>query len=225
MARDKSAYQFKISLRDAHPPIWRRIIIPDNLTLHDLHLTIQVAFDWFNYHLYNFRVKRPRIQKIKINPKREIALKQKETVFCDPPQWDELEGELDAKKAKLSEWIKEGERMVYTYDFGDNWEHDIICEKKVENYPFSYPQCLKATGTAPAEDCGGMWGWQEILGTLKNFDPKNEEHQELRKWLLTMLPDFNELDDPRDFDPKWVDMAGINERLESYKDVDVERTK
>jgi len=216
-----NAYQFKISLRGAKPPVWRRVLIPDSFTLHDLHLAIQTAFDWCNYHLYNFQVKKPWIEKIK-DGKRELEVRHNTTVICDISQWDELEGELDSRKAKLKEWVKEGDRMIYTYDFGDNWENDIVCEKKVDNYPFSYPQCLKATGFAPAEDCGGIWGWKKILATLKNFDPKDLEHQELREWLLGMLPDFNELDDLKDFDPKLVDLAGINERLESYNDLDVE---
>src|ERR1035437_10391333 len=72
-------------------------------------------------------------------------------------------------------------RFAYTYDFGDNWEHTIAFEKSepaVEGQ--SYPVCIAGKRNCPPEDCGGVWGYEELLAILA--DPAHPEHAEQIDW-------------------------------------------
>jgi len=86
---------------------------------------------------------------------------------------------LPAWKEKMREWIgpNASKKLVLTYDFGDNWEHDIVFEKVVPcNKGEKYPQCLAGKRAAPIEDCGGAWGYMEMCKVLEN--PKHPNFNE-----------------------------------------------
>ncbi|MEA3487630.1 MAG: plasmid pRiA4b ORF-3 family protein, partial [Euryarchaeota archaeon] len=76
----------------------------------------------------------------------------------------------------------ENQSAVYTYDFGDSWEHKIQLEKiPPREKGIKYPICIKGKRACPPEDCGGTWGYEELLAILK--DPKHEQYEEMLDWV------------------------------------------
>ena len=158
-------YQFKITLLDIHPLIWRRIQVPDGI-LAELHEGIQAAFGWENYHLHQFE----------IDGERYGPLGSDDFAFDDDM--------LDEADVRLSELIpKSGRRTrwIYEYDFGDSWRHEVV----FEGYPppdakLNYPRCVEGARACPPEDCGGPWGYPNYLEALA--DPDHEEHDDLLEW-------------------------------------------
>jgi Plasmid pRiA4b ORF-3-like protein len=128
----------KVSLYGAKPPVWRRLELPSAMTLNHIHEVLQAAFEWDDFHLHQF-----------------------ETVcgeFGDPGKddsWSERDDEAAVALAQVA--AKERETVVYVYDFGDDWRHDIVVEKIVPAEPgVAYPRCTGGKGAAPQEDSGGI---------------------------------------------------------------------
>ena len=95
---------------------------------------------------------------------------------------------------------KEKEKILYEYDFGDSWEHTILLEKIVQNDTSDQlPVCLAGKNNCPPEDCGGVWGYANMIEILS--DPKNEEYQDYKDWL------------GEEFDPALFDKEAINTLL------------
>ena len=153
-------YQLKITLKDIKPPVWRRVLVPD-CSLEELHEVIQAAMGWENYHLYDF----------------EVGGRH----YTDPRGMDDLDME-DAGKVKLSGVAPEGKaKLRYTYDFGDNWQHEVLVEKVVPPEDGrKYPVCIAGKRSCPPEDCGGPWGYMEFAEAIK--DPEHERHEEFVEW-------------------------------------------
>jgi hypothetical protein len=107
----------------------------------------------------------------------------------------------DERRVKLSEVAtQEKAKFHYTYDMGDDWEHEILVEKILPLDPqLVYPICIKGKGACPPEDCGGVWGYQELLVILQQ--PEHPEHESMAEWI----------DD--DFDPTFFDLEEVNESL------------
>ena len=178
-----SSYQIKITLIGSKPPIWRTVLVPGDIKLDALHIVIQVAMGWTDSHLHQF-----------------IANKQFYGMLDDDLDMD-VE---DETKYKLSQLLtKEKDSLVYEYDFGDSWEHKILLEKIL---PFdaniALPVCLKGKRACPPEDCGGVWGYEELINTLS--DPKNPDYEEMMEWL------------DGEFDPEAFDLEEVNEDLDEY---------
>lgn len=215
----QKAFQLKITLKDSKPPIWRRLVVPADFTFHDLHLTIQTAFDWMNYHLYSFEKSRSTVPAL--NNFGYGFSDNSNTIVDLSIEGNEEVGGTDSREEKIKDYFKnKGNKIIYTYDFGDDWEHEIVLEEIVEGYGFDYPQCLKAVRCAPCEDSGGIWGWESKMDIMQNYDSKNQEHVELFEWLKGMLSEMEALQNPADFNPNEVDLEFINERLENYEDID-----
>lgn len=149
-------FQFKIALLDVGVPVWRRVQVNSDSTFRDLHEVIQVSFDWYDSHLHNFSIRKSngeKIEHVSIEPDNEFQ----------GPGSDDNWGGFSSIIKKLSEeetlnkWFKkEKDRIVYTYDFGDDWEHEIILEKILETDPKThYPICLKVKNDAPEENSRG----------------------------------------------------------------------
>ncbi len=152
-----SIWQLKVTLRDIRPPIWRRIQVSGDTSLYNLHLIIQDTMGWENYHLYDF----------------EIG----ETHYGEPaPEWG-LETK-DASRQKLSQVLPgEKAKLHYVYDMGDNWEHEIVVEKiLLAEAEKRYPACIARKRACPPEDCGGIWGYSELLEIIE--DPDHAEYEE-----------------------------------------------
>ena len=183
---EKEIYQLKISIRGAKPPIWRRVLVTSDSTFYDLHNIIQSIFNWEDYHLYQFYGSRRYT---------DIQSVEKGMGY----------GEVDATQYQISQELKqEKDKIRYTYDFGDDWEHDIVLEKILEfDDSINYPICTAGRRNGPLEDCGGMWGYNDILYAIetKNFD--EFEH------LLDDEGNFYY----KGFDPSYFDKDEINKRL------------
>lgn len=93
-----------------------------------------------------------------------------------------------------------GAKAVYTYDFGDSWEHQIVVEKRLPPEPgCAYPACLAGERHGPPEDCGGIPGFYNLLEAI--HDPEYEQQKELLDWLGD------------GFDPEAFSIDEVNRRL------------
>jgi hypothetical protein len=182
----KNIYQFRVTLLEIKPTIWRRIQIKDCFVF-DLHWHIQGAFGWTNSHLHDFDIGRDRY-----GIPSEI----------DDPNYPECK---DSTTTLLSDILpKDGKRFVfkYTYDMGDNWEHEVVFEGVVKpDRKIKYPICLEGERACPPEDCGGEMGYEHLLEVLA--DPKHEEYLDLRQWA-------------EDFDPERFDAKAATWQMREY---------
>jgi hypothetical protein len=162
---DGPVYQLKISLKQAKPPIWRRVLVPASIELEALHAVIQAAFGWTNSHLHQFIDGR---------------------TFYMPGGEDDgfmgMDTEDSAGVRLLDLLRKEKDKVVYEYDFGDSWEHQVLLEKVLPADPEQpLPVCIKGKRACPPDDCGGMYGYFQMLETLDGSDDK--EKSDLLDWL------------------------------------------
>ena len=159
-------YQLKVTLLGTSPPIWRRLLVPADLTLAQLHDVLQVAMGWQECHLHEFSAGGRH--------------------FGRPNPEDRFMGMLPVEnegRIRLSSVLHRiGAKTIYTYDFGDSWEHSIVLEKRLPAAPtMAYPICTDGQLACPPEDCGGIPGFYELLDALR--DPTHEQHEELRGWV------------------------------------------
>lgn len=178
-------YQLKITLKDIKPPIWRRILISNQANFHTLHLTIQNFFNWGNYHLHEFNFPHEN------NPRNKISLLGLDPEGNIPDDLDDgflNHYETREDEVKLSNiFSKNCQTVGYLYDFGDNWEHSIKLEKVFSfKKGFKGPLCVGGKKAAPPEDCGGPWGYQDLLNILNN--KHHPEYNEMKEWVN---PTFN----------------------------------
>jgi len=164
-------YQIKITLSGIRPPIWRRIQVPEIYTFWDLHVAIQDAMGWLDYHLHQFEMIDP-----KKGEKVTIGIPCEEDIGYG---WEILPG----WRQRISDYFSlENKVADYVYDFGDNWDHRITLEKVLpRDKNTTYPACIKGKRACPPEDCGGVWGYAEFLEAIK--DPKHEEHESMLEWV------------------------------------------
>ena len=178
-------YQFKITLKGTKPPIWRRILVPETYTFWDLHVAIQDAMGWEDYHLHEFTLLSPKTGR-----KVKIGIPSDEDVDYG---WEVL-AEWNQKIAHY--FSSENSKADYVYDFGDGWEHSIKLEKILPRETgVAYPRCIDGRGACPPEDCGGIGGYAEFLEAIG--DPANELHEDMLDWVGGSF-------DPEDFNPSEV---------------------
>lgn len=183
-------YHLRIKLNNAPLPIWREFKVPSNVTLEFLSFIINELMGWEGIHLHEF--------------------KQKDTIYKNTAclQEDERMGfffsrveKRDTNNYTIADLLKEkGDRIKYEYDFGDSWEHDLWL-KGVREYSPEEPRgivVVKGTGACPPEDCGGVWGYAELLELLKK-KRKTVDDKERLKWY-----DINKSFDPEEFDIEFV---------------------
>ena len=185
---DTPIYQLKITLLDIDPAIWRRFQVRENVTLYGLHDYIQgVMLGWADYHLHEFEI-------------------DGEHYGVPDPEYDDVP-EMRLKNEncyKLCQLTKPGDVFLYRYDFGDNWEHEIVVEKKLPSkLRIEYPICLEGQRRCPLEDCGGPWGYEEFLEAIS--DPDHEEHDSYLEWA------------GGSFDPEAFDLKRINNALKNIR--------
>ncbi len=177
-------YQFKITLKDTRPPVWRRIQVPETFTFWDLHCAIQDAMGWLDMHLHAFRIFNP-----KIGIKSEIGMPD--------PEFEFDRNTLPGWKQHISKWFTPvNSRAAYMYDFGDGWDHQIDLEKILPcEAGVKYPCCIAGKRACPPEDCGGTYVYREIC----NGKPEHRKE----------YPDF----DPDDFNPEEIVFSDSRKRL------------
>lgn len=174
-----SLYQLKVTLISSKPPIWRRLIVKDNIRLDELHFVLQTAMGWLDYHLHQYRVG---------------------DVYIGIPEPDLDFDVKDERKIYLHDIISTPKNnFVYEYDFGDGWEHKIVLEKILPLDSFESPTVIKGSKACPPEDCGGVWGYHDLLDIIRNST--HEDHESMLEWV------------GGEFDPDAFDMEAINKAL------------
>ena len=186
------SYIIKVTIKNTHPPVWRRLQIPAGITFHELNAIIQVAFNWSGYHLYSFEIG-------------NLLIEIPDDIFDD---FDYKV--INSKRTKVDKYFDEIEKLEYTYDFGDNWIHNIQIENVAESEEkLKNPVCLKAKMASLPEDCGGPWGYEDLLDVINN--PKDERYQDMKDWIEQGYSVWYD-------DRTYVDLNRINRELEAYKD-------
>ena len=217
--------QLKVTLRRIKPPVWRRILVPSSYTFWDLHVAIQDAMGWMDGHLHDFYLKpkwssRPLSIGIPSDEDEDPGI---DSMLSNPA----LQGLHPAVAAnilaesnypeRLAGWdvpvvrflTLEQRKILYCYDFGDGWEHDILLEKVLpieRGTKLELPQCTAGRRACPPEDCGGEPGYLNLLEVLA--DPKHEEHESMLEWVGGHY-------DPAAFDPADVTFDDPRERWEN----------
>ena len=164
--------EIKVTLKGvSKPPVWRKFEIQDTHSLDDLHHFIQKAMGWYNVHLYAFELGED---------------------FYSLPDLDEA---IDSRKTKVTRLLSApGKSILYEYDFGDSWDHKVELAKVFDPVPgVSYPRLTGGKGACPPEDCGGVWGYENLKKIIA--DPEHEEYEEWSEWVGD------------DFDPNEFDLA------------------
>jgi hypothetical protein len=147
-------FQLRITLVGSNPPIWRRVAVP-NITLAQLHNVIQNVMDWNDDHLHSFTIGRQ--------------------TYAGGNRFRSNSAYSDTTDVQISDVIvRENARFLYTYDFGDTWEHEIAVESiySPEKGRY-YPICLAGARACPPEDCGGVLAYARILGELERRKADN----------------------------------------------------
>jgi len=158
---DKKHYLLRIRLLGIEPEIWRRFVVPLDITLDRLHDVIQIVMGWTDSHLHEFTIGKKR--------------------YTEYPE--STEDGLECGKYCLGDLIKQkGRNFRYLYDFGDSWEHELILEDNRYVYPElqSAVECLDGARACPPEDVGSISGYYEFCEAVK--DPKHEEHESYLVW-------------------------------------------
>jgi hypothetical protein len=178
------------------------------MRLGDLHEVIQIVMGWTNSHLHQFIIRdpRPKLPREELRALGQsgqldaLAIRLRRDRYLSDPRF-EVEETEDESKVMLSEVAPAVKsKFIYEYDFGDGWEHLIEVVKigpPVE--AVKYPMCIAGKGACPPEDCGGIWGYYEMLEAVK--DPRHERHGEFVEWLR------------HDFDPERFDLEKVNVTL------------
>jgi hypothetical protein len=183
--RDKSAIGLRVALMDHEPAIWRRLLVPGEVKLSRLHAILQAAMGWENYHLHGFEIGGQRFE---------------------PPDedGDGDEEPIDEDSVVLSELVKAGTRILYEYDFGDGWSHEVVVES-FEDVPeaLKHAVCLEGQRACPPEDCGGVSGYAEFLRAIG--DPAHPEHRDSLSWA------------GRTFDPESFGLSPTNAALQRVR--------
>lgn len=167
-----TVHQLEVSLRDVAPRVWRRIMVPSEMTLDDLAAVLEAAMGWLGGHLHLFDIDGTEYS-------------------MHSPEFENLG--LDESEYTIGEVpLEVGTTMRWDYDFGDGWQHDVKVEAIT---PFvagtGYPICLEGERACPPEDCGGPWGYEELVKVLA--DPDRPDPNEIREWISEF--------DPAEFDP------------------------
>lgn len=174
-------YQIKISLNGISPSIWRTVLVRSDLTLTDFHFIIQIVMGWNCKHLHQFITNNTYYGTIALE------------------DIDDLEDENTYIISQLMQ--KEGDSIIYEYDFGDSWKHTIILEKILpHNISVNPVICIKGQRACPKEDCGGAFNYEELIKIISNT--KHPRYEESHEWL-----------DEEKFDPEKFNIEEINKQL------------
>jgi len=191
MTTSKKIVRLKITLDDVKPTVMRRVEVPVSITLDTLHEIIQAIMPWENSHLHAFYLR-----------------------LIDGPRWappspfgDDFNFGIkarDSMRTTVAEALAEPnfKALRYNYDFGDDWRHTIKVERRFSaDLREEFPKLIDAKGRCPPENCGGPWGYAEILDAIS--DPANKRRSEFRRWL-------------GDFDPKNIERTAIEAALRQF---------
>ena len=175
--------QIEVTLYRVRPEIWRRLLVPANARLDWLHAVLQVAMGWNNSHLHRFNVN----GRLYSNTHHHFAEYEDDPVILEEADFN------------LGDVVYgEGALFSYEYDFGDDWQHQVVVERVLPS-DSGVPRaalCTDGQRACPPEDCGGSWGYEELLSALRNR--RHPEHARMRPWV------------GREFDAEAFDIAYTN---------------
>lgn len=171
------AIQIKIELEGLN--VWRRVVMPAEVSFNALHRVIQYSMGWGNYHLYEFDLPHDVVLVETSEEVEEYSWMSQISGFDGRPRI--LKKYRLSKNVKVDKAVEVGQVISYLYDIGDYWEHKITFEKVIEDYPNVYTICLDGEGACPPEDCGGVPGYLELLEIVN--DPNHPEYESMMRWL------------------------------------------
>lgn len=177
------AVEMLVSLRHLNPLIWRKLRVPAEIDLNELHEVLQVTFGWSNTHLHGYRIGDLEF--------RVPVSEESGSRFY-----------IDEAGAPLGAVARVGTPFIYQYDFGDDWVHDVRVERIVPRAEVATApsiECLGGQRRCPPDDCGGPPGYEHLLRVLDN--PADSEYHEMKSWV------------GRSFDPEAFDMDKVNRKL------------
>ena len=187
MATPDSVWALRISLMGGEPEIWRRFLVPCDITLMIFHEIIQTVMGWQDNHLFEFHLDHGRFG-------------------TRHPEFQDTRNPVSsARSAILRDVISTDIRQFqYVYDMGDYWVHEIVLEEVLSNDTGeTFLQCVGGANQCPPEDIGGVGGYEEFLEAIAN--PSHEEYE----YYIDVHGD--------EFDPGYFDINEVNKRLQKIK--------
>lgn len=166
--KKKVFFQFKITLKNSKPPIWRRIVVPAEYTFQEFAEVIMTAMGWTGLHLSDFKMKEGTLINVNFP-------------MDDGGFIDDFDDDINATEVELVNYLDAEEKFIFVYDFGDDWEHVVLLEKVLDDFEKDYPVVLKFKGNCPPEDCGGIFWYYKLL----------EADEETRKEYFDEVEDYN----------------------------------
>jgi hypothetical protein len=187
---NRQLYLLRIAVQDIEPEIWRRFVVPAGIPLDRLHDVIQIVMGWADNHLHEFVIGKKH--------------------FTETPE--SIEDGLDEGTVRLCDLItKNGQSLVYHYDFGDDWFHDVVLEDShYTNEDLLSPvECLDGERACPPEDIGGIPGYEELCRELnEEMDDDEDEEDE---------GDDEDMWDDEEYDSEEFDLEMVNDELLIYQ--------
>jgi hypothetical protein len=186
-------YQLRITLQHIEPKIFRTVVVPGSITLREFHELLQGAFGWLSCHLHAFR-----------DREGNTYTSAQEGLFA----MDIGEEDIDDATVQLDSVLQaKGDRLIYEYDFGDGWEHEIVLlEIGPPKAQGLYPAVIDGARKCPPEDCGGSFGYEELMEIAhrkRQGNALDEREEEQMEWL-------------GDYDPEAFDLDEANRRMATY---------
>ncbi|WP_063767948.1 plasmid pRiA4b ORF-3 family protein [Verrucomicrobium sp. BvORR106] len=195
-AKQKLVYQFRVSLDESKPAIWRRIQLSEASTFWELHVAIQDSMGWMDCHLHEFELEQAKGGRLR------IGVPSEEVEDDVQPGW---------KVSVADHLSRPGDTVSYLYDFGDDWRHTILLEGiLLEEAKVEYPVCLDGKRACPPEDCGGVFGYENLLEALADED--HPDHEELTEWMAENVESAKAFD-PEAFNPAKIKFGNPAKRL------------
>lgn len=169
---EPNALQIHVSLDGVEPAIYRRLVVPLDNTLAQLHQILQAAMGWTDSHLHQFEIG-------------GLRFGDPELLNEDMP--DDFERAFDSASVRLRDFhFDDGGKLsfIYLYDFGDSWQHTVTLEKRLAVKPApKTATCIEGARSCPPEDVGGAHGYFEFLRVLLSPEPDElEEQRHLKRW-------------------------------------------
>jgi len=163
--------------------VWRRFVLPSETKLPKFNRMLEAVMGWEGYHLHMFEIADLRIGL---------------------PDEDD-DDVVDERRITVKQMLpRRGSQLRWAYDFGDNWQHDVIVETVEKPSPTArYPICTGGERACPPEDCGGVSGYEELREALA--DPTHPEHEHLREWAGA------------GFEPDECDQVAVSKRLRKVR--------
>jgi hypothetical protein len=156
-------YQLRIELKHVEPLVWRRVLVPESVTLAKLHGVLQTAMGWHGGHLHEYVIGRLH-----------YGIPDEDDPSPAPT--------MDERRVRLNTLVEAGaRRFTYFYDFGDGWEHTIKVEDLVTPGTGLKIHCVAGENACPPEDVGGPHAYFDFLVALN--DPSHEDHATMREWI------------------------------------------